>query len=107
MRKLFFTSLQEILNRTKSKQYIPWFKSLKSYYFRPEWELYDLKHDPEEVRNLIGKQSMNSTFEELRKQLFDWQLKTKDPWICAPHAVLENKGNFKENPQCLDLYNIE
>ena len=28
-----------------------------------------------------------------------------DPWICAPHAVLEDKGNFKYNPQCMPLYN--
>lgn len=49
---------QDILNRTRNKQPLPWYKSLKSYYNRPEWELYDLKLDPEESMNVASKGSM-------------------------------------------------
>lgn len=78
---------------------------MRSYYFRPEWELYDLKHDSEELNNLVNKESMKDTFETLKRKLFDWQKETKDPWICAPHGVLEDKGDYKNNPTCMDLLN--
>ncbi|KAJ8979325.1 hypothetical protein NQ317_006939 [Molorchus minor] len=99
-------TFQDILNRTKSGQNLNWFKTLKEYYKRPEWELYDLKYDPEELNNIVKKNSSREIFEDLKKRLFRWQKDTNDPWICAPHAVFENKGNFKTNPQCLDLDNV-
>lgn len=34
-----------------------WFKTLHEYYNRPEWELYDLKHDPMEMYNVAKKPS--------------------------------------------------
>lgn len=84
---------------------LPWRKTLHSYYFRSEWELYDLKKDPEELNNIVNKPSMNDTVHSLKQRLFDWQKQTEDPWICAPHAVLEDKGDYKNNPACLDLFN--
>lgn len=47
--------VQDILNRTRDKQPLPWYKTLQQYYYRPEWELYDLRRDPMETRNLYGK----------------------------------------------------
>jgi len=47
--------LQDLLNRTQSKQPLNWYKTLKSYYYRDEWELYDLKHDAEEVKNVASE----------------------------------------------------
>jgi N-sulfoglucosamine sulfohydrolase len=44
--------MQDLLNRTQAKQPLNWYKTLKSYYYRDEWELYDLKHDAEEVKNV-------------------------------------------------------
>ena len=44
-------------------------------------------------------------FKELKQSLKTWQHMTKDPWICAPHGVLEDKGIFKNNPRCMPLYN--
>lgn len=67
--------------------------------------MFDLKHDPEELHNLANKPAMKETFEMLKQKLFEWQKQTKDPWICAPHAVLEDKGDYKNKPQCLDLLN--
>ena len=48
---------------------------------------------------------IQETFEDMKQSLKAWQSKTEDPWICAPHAVLENKGRFKDNPNCMPLYN--
>lgn len=49
--------MQDILNRTRNHQFLPWYKTLKKYYQRPEWELYDLKYDPEELNNIAAKPS--------------------------------------------------
>lgn len=100
-------TFQDILERTKANQSLNWYKSLQEYYFRPEWELYDLKVDNEEKYNVAKKASYKTVFEQLKTTLSNWQNKTKDPWICSPHAVLEDKGRFKNNPQCLPLYNEE
>lgn len=58
-----------------------------------------------ELNNLAGKTSMTETFKILKKRLEEWQKNTKDPWLCAPHAVFENKGIYEDNPQCLSLDN--
>ncbi|KAJ8953938.1 hypothetical protein NQ318_019178 [Aromia moschata] len=99
-------TFQDILNRTKSHENLNWFKTLKQYYDRPEWELYDIKHDPEELNNIVKKNSSMEIFQELKKRLNEWQKATNDPWLCAPHAVFENKGAYKDSPQCLDLDNM-
>ncbi|XP_066593004.1 N-sulphoglucosamine sulphohydrolase [Prorops nasuta] len=94
-------TFQDILNRTQSNESLPWFKTLKEYYKRPEWELYDLKYDPEERNNLAYKLSMKDIFTKLNNRLFKWQLDTEDPWICSPHSILEKNND----PQCMLLYN--
>lgn len=91
------------MNRTLNHQPIPWYKTLSSYYNRDEWELYDLKHDGGELQNLALKPSMKEIRIRLENRLKKWQQITKDPWICAPHGVLQDKGEFKNNPQCLTL----
>lgn len=52
---LCFMIIQDLLNRTRSKQPLNWYKTLKSYYYRDEWELYDLKRDAEELNNVAFK----------------------------------------------------
>lgn len=47
--------MKDLLNRTRDNQPLPWYKTLKMYYERPEWELYDLKYDPEERNNIVFK----------------------------------------------------
>ncbi|CAK9294895.1 unnamed protein product [Gordionus sp. m RMFG-2023] len=52
----FYTSLmfQELLNRTLHNQSLDWYKgSLKTYYYRDEWELFNLQMDPQERHNLM------------------------------------------------------
>lgn len=96
-------TFQDLLNRTITKTPIPWYKTLKSYYNRAEWELFDLKLDGGEVMNVVGKKDYAKVLQELKEKLFKWQEATNDPWRCAPDAVLEDKGEYNGNAQCLTL----
>lgn len=103
----FFISptFQDILRRTRDKLPLPWYKTLQQYYYREQWELYDLRSDPSEVHNQAANPIYHKIFLLLQAQLKDWQNKTADPWICAPNAVLEFQGVYKTKPQCLSLDN--
>ncbi|KAJ8730458.1 hypothetical protein PYW07_017496 [Mythimna separata] len=85
-------TFQDLLNRTRSKQPLPWYKTLTQYYYRPQWELYDVRADPLESRNLHGKPSLQQVEADLQARLLRWQGDTADPWRCAPGAVLERQG---------------
>lgn len=95
--------LQDILNRSIAKQPLPWYKTLAKYYLRDEWELFDLRTDPTEAVNIAEKKSMQEIRSWLERMLSEWQTETNDPWRCAPHGVLQDKGEFKDDPQCLTL----
>jgi N-sulfoglucosamine sulfohydrolase len=56
-------------------------RTVQDYIHRPEFELYDLKSDPDEVRNLAYLPSHTRTLEELKKKLKAFQVRTEDPWI--------------------------
>lgn len=100
-------TFQDLLNRTIARMPIPWYKTLNTYYKRDEWELFDLKLDGAELTNVASKKDYAKIFSDMQTQLFKWQEQTNDPWRCAPHAVLEDKGEFKGNPQCLTLAHDE
>ncbi|CAL1538240.1 unnamed protein product [Lymnaea stagnalis] len=104
----FFVSptFQDILNRTREKLPLDWYKTLEQYYYREEWELYDVQTDPEELLNLAADPEYSGIFNELKTMLKVWQNLTADPWICAPDGVLEFQGIYKNNPQCLPLENM-
>ncbi|CRL04974.1 CLUMA_CG018206, isoform A [Clunio marinus] len=89
-------TFQDLINRTISKMSIPWYKNLKSYYKRDEWELFDLKLDGSESINIANKKDYADILKDLQQKLWKWQVETNDPWRCAPHAVLEDKGEYKE-----------
>ncbi|GIY35196.1 n-sulphoglucosamine sulphohydrolase [Caerostris extrusa] len=98
---IFFISptFQDLLNRTvEKKKETHWYKNLTDYYYRPEWELFDLEKDSNERHNVVNNAAYHSIRATLQKMLLDWQISTNDPWICSPSGVLENKGRFKENP---------
>ncbi|CAH0398121.1 unnamed protein product [Chilo suppressalis] len=97
-------TFQDILNRTRNKQPLPWYKSLQQYYYRPQWELYDLRHDPAELNNLHGKPSLEAVEDQLRARLLEWQRLTRDPWRCAPSALLDD-SDATEDPVCRSLDN--
>ncbi|XP_076444419.1 N-sulfoglucosamine sulfohydrolase-like isoform X2 [Babylonia areolata] len=98
-------SFQDILNRTKRKENLPWYKTLKQYYYRPQWEMYDVLQDQKELVNLANNSTFSQTLALLKEELVSWQNVTADPWICAPAGVLEYQGQYKGHPQCLPLDN--
>uniref|UniRef100_UPI00358EB2F1 N-sulphoglucosamine sulphohydrolase n=1 Tax=Myxine glutinosa TaxID=7769 RepID=UPI00358EB2F1 len=98
-------TFQDLLNRSTAGKPTKWYKSLKEYYYRPPWELYDMATDPEEKINLAGEPRWQETLQELRLQLQTWQWDTEDPWVCGPGAVLENQGAFLHKSKCLSLHN--
>ncbi|XP_026318402.1 N-sulphoglucosamine sulphohydrolase [Hyposmocoma kahamanoa] len=81
-------TFQDILNRTRNKQPLPWYKTLGQYYYRPEWELFDLRRDPAETVNLHGKPALRQREAALAARLRRWQRASRDPWLCAPDGVL-------------------
>lgn len=103
----FFVSptFQDLLSRTRQGEPTHWFSSLAKYYYRPQWELYDLKADSKERTNLAYKEEYSMLFKELKTQLKQWQNLTYDPWICSPGGVLENVGRFPRSGICLSMDN--
>ena len=103
----FFVSptFQDLLNRTQHGEPTHWFSSLQRYYYRPQWELYDIKSDPHEITNLADKPAYKGVLHELQVQLSQWQNLTYDPWICSPCGVLENVGHFPRSGVCLSMNN--
>ncbi|XP_063991281.1 N-sulphoglucosamine sulphohydrolase [Diachasmimorpha longicaudata] len=94
-------TFQDLLNRSRSSTPLRWYKDLEGYYQRPEWELFDLKMDPEELNNIASKPSAEGVFRKLREKLLQWQRDTDDPWICAPHGVLEPFEGDKRDLRCM------
>lgn len=94
-----------MLERWRGGKDLHWFKNVTAYYARDEWELFDLKYDPEEAFNVAAKPSYSAVADRLKRKLSNWRNRTADPWICAPHAVLEDRGAHKYNPECMPLYN--
>ena len=48
---------------------------------RPAEELYDLRADPMETRDLAGDPDMAGVLADLRARLEAWQRRTEDPWL--------------------------
>lgn len=95
-------TFQDILVRTHSGSPLPWHISLHKYYFRPEWQLFDRKEDPQERNNVAYKPRYSRVMEKMKEQLYNWQNLTNDPWLCSPHAVLERQAG---RTVCMELFN--
>ncbi|XP_072414892.1 N-sulphoglucosamine sulphohydrolase [Chiloscyllium punctatum] len=98
-------TFQDLLNRTESGLPTHWEKSLREYYYRERWELFDTQQDPLETRNLASDPSYTDLLETMKGHLRKWQWVTSDPWVCAPDGVLEDQGPYKLHPECRPLYN--
>jgi len=56
-------------------------RSVKAYLHRDREELYDLRKDPCELKNVAGDPSYQATLEEMRRELLSFRRRTKDPWL--------------------------
>jgi N-sulfoglucosamine sulfohydrolase len=48
---------------------------------RPEYELYDLSKDPNELRNVANDPAYAEVLADLRRRLQTWRRETNDPWL--------------------------
>jgi len=55
-------------------------RTVYNYLHRPEFELYNLKTDPDELQNLAYDAKHQQVFESLAAKLKQWQIDTNDPW---------------------------
>jgi N-sulfoglucosamine sulfohydrolase len=56
-------------------------RTVENYVRRPVEELYDLRNDPNETRNLAADPASAEVLKDLRARLRAWQRDTQDPWI--------------------------
>ncbi len=60
----------------------PWgLKTVDQYMHRPQFELYDLKYDPDETKNLANDPAHAKTLEALKAKLKQFQIEMNDPWV--------------------------
>lgn len=66
-------------------------RPIKDFLHRPEFELYDLLEDPDEVVNLAGEPQYHEILTEMKQKLRSFQERTNDPWIITweDHSGLE------------------
>lgn len=56
-------------------------RPMTAFLRRPEFELYDLQEDPDEVVNLTERSEYAGRMEEMKGKIKSFQEKTRDPWI--------------------------
>ena len=71
---------QKVVADADAGQPTEWYKELSAYYFREEWELFDVANDPMQMENLAQNAKYADVFDALSKNLSDWMEATNDPW---------------------------
>jgi N-sulfoglucosamine sulfohydrolase len=56
-------------------------RKIKSIVQRPQFELYNLDSDPDEVHNLASDPQHREALTGLQQKLRDFQRRTSDPWV--------------------------
>ncbi len=56
-------------------------RTVGEYIHRPQFELFDMKNDPWESKNLAGDAKYKEVLEKMKARLKTFQKKTNDPWI--------------------------
>ncbi|CAL1534342.1 unnamed protein product [Lymnaea stagnalis] len=76
-----------LANLTKGREKTYWWRDLRSYTTRGQYELYDFTFDPYEVMNVADESRYQQTLQELQHKLAAWQRATNDPWLCPRDHV--------------------
>ena len=59
----------------------------------PAWQLYDLQTDPHEFENLAGKAEFAAVEKQLRAQLIEWRVQTRDPLLDTNYLAALNRAH--------------
>lgn len=62
-------------------------RTLQAFLHRPAEELYDLRKDPAEVRNLADDPAHREVLERMRAEMAKFRAETHDPWLPGQSAV--------------------
>jgi N-sulfoglucosamine sulfohydrolase len=62
-------------------------RTLQAFLHRPAEELYDLRKDPSEVRNLAGDPGHREVLERMRADMAKFRADTHDPWLPGQATV--------------------
>ena len=76
---LYASSTWQGVLKRKEKYYGK--RTIEAYLHRAKFELYDLKNDPHETKNLAEDEEHAETLARMQKKLKAFQQRTKDPWI--------------------------
>lgn len=77
-------------------------RTVDSYLHRPEFELYDIREDPFEAKNLAADPAYTEVLEEYIERIRDFQTATGDPWYI--HWVYQDgPGHFLSSDSFSDL----
>ena len=76
---LWASSTWQSIYRNNIENYGP--RKVKDYLNHPEFELFDLGKDPDEVNNLAYKAEYKEILEEMKNELKYFQKNTRDPWL--------------------------
>jgi len=66
---------------TRGEDFVYGKRTIKTLLHRPQFELYDLEADPNEIHNLAGDDAHRDQLVALKTKLRDFQKRTGDPWI--------------------------
>ncbi|HCO83507.1 MAG TPA: heparan N-sulfatase, partial [Arenibacter sp.] len=56
-------------------------RKVQDYLFHPEFELFDLEEDPDEILNLANDPDYKEVVDEMIKKMKAFQIQTRDPWL--------------------------
>jgi N-sulfoglucosamine sulfohydrolase len=70
---------QDVWRKGKDAQYGP--RTVGEYINRAEFELYDLRTDPWESKNLASDPEYAEVLAELQREMRNFQMRTSDPWL--------------------------
>jgi N-sulfoglucosamine sulfohydrolase len=68
-------------NILHNNQHYPGRLSIKTYLYRPQFELYDLQHDPDELHNLATDPKFTRELNRMKEKLKRFQQNTRDMWL--------------------------
>jgi N-sulfoglucosamine sulfohydrolase len=68
-------------------------RTVQAFLHRPVEELYDLRNDPSEVRNLAGDPAHREVLERMRSEMAAFRAQTHDPWLPGQAAVFGHGEN--------------
>ena len=68
-------------------------RKVSDYLFRPEFELYNLKNDPSEIKNLANDPVHGQQLESMKQKMKAFQKKTSDPWYLLWNHETQLKRN--------------